>query len=266
MKRSFEKIAIVAQISIGAIFVLFVIFIPLGVLEVGLFDNSLVKILLGILTVLFVLLSVYILVATFTSSGALKRLLLFSDAESKTMTTAKVIRRLVINEGRKIKGIYVKKIHIRQDDKYGFNLRVTVGITGNDVEESVDTLRCMIADSFYNGLGVRFNSIDFIVKNLKTKYVADLKRAQAQAKNLKEKRGCSKQYIHDAIEPIYDEKDIKDIPEKTDGEKLEKIKEVMQEGPWESRSGKNEFGENEKGTDESTENIETNAENENGDG
>ena len=265
MRRSFEKIAIVAQISIGAIFVLFVIFIPLGVLEAGLFDNSLVKILLGILTVLFALLSIYILVATFTSSGTLKRLLLFSDAESKTMTTTKVIKRLVISEGRKIKGIYVKKIHIHQDDKYGFNLRVTVGITGNDVEESVDTLRCMIADSFYNGLGVRFNSIDFIVKNLKTKYVADLKKAQSQAKTLKEKRGCSKQYIHDAIEPIYDEKNESDSTEqKTDSEKLEVIKEVMKEkngGPWEEPSGGKE---NESDKENRENNEPTTNENEDG--
>ncbi len=207
MRQTLEKIALVAQISVGVIFVLFVIFIPFGVLDMEIFDNSLVRIFLAILSVLFVALSIYLLVSFFSGNGALRKLLLFSDSESKTMTTAKVIKSLVVREGKKVEGIYVKKIKILQDDKYGFKLRVTVGITGNDVEESVDTLRCMIADSFYNGLGVRFNSIDFVVKHLRPKYMADLEESKKQARILKEKRDCSKQYIHEPLDEVYDSGD-----------------------------------------------------------
>lgn len=207
MRQNLEKIAVIAQVLIGIIFVLFVMLIPFGVLEAGIFDNSLVRILLGILSALYLVTSAFLLISAFTGTGALRRLLLFSDSESKTMTTARVIKKLVVSEGKKIKGVFVKKVGILQDDKYGFKLKVTVAITGSDVEESVDTFRCMLADSFYYGLGVRFNSIDFVIKNLRPKYMADLDTSQKQAKLLKEKRDCSKQYIHEPLDEVYDERE-----------------------------------------------------------
>lgn len=208
MRTALEKIALITQTVIGLIFVLFILFMPFGVLEVDIFDNSLVRILLGILSVAYLGISVYLVISTFTGNSALRKLLLFSDSESKTMTTAKVIKSLVVREGRKVEGVYVKKVKIVQDDKYGFNLRVTVNIHGSDAEESVDTLRCMIADSFYNGLGVRFNSIDFVIKRLSPKYLTDIEQSKRQAKLLKDKRICSKQYIHEPLEEVYTEEDI----------------------------------------------------------
>ncbi len=235
MRTNLEKIALIAQICIGSIYILFILFIPLGALDVTLFDNRLVKILLGILAFLYLGLGIFLLYKTFSNNEKLKQLVLFSDSESTTKTTANVIKNIVEKEGRKIDGVRVTKVKIRQDDKYGFGLKISLKISNNDVEDCVDKLRCILADMFFNGLGFKFNSIDFDVTRISTRYVADENSAETQMKELQSKRRCSKKYIHEPLDSvIVDDKEkeieigIDDETSKKESKKERKNKEKQE--------------------------------------
>lgn len=204
MKNSLEKIAVVSLICIGALYIMFVTLIPFGVLDLAVFTNNVVKIMLGIMAVLFVGLSVYVLITTFSDGSRLKKLVLFSDSQSATRTTAKVVKGLVVACAHSIEGARCKKVHIRADEKYGFKLQIRLTINKNDAEETVDSLRCLIADTFYRALGVRFNSIDFMIDSIRPKYRADKELASKQAELIKAQRNCSSNYVHEAMDTVYD--------------------------------------------------------------
>ena len=63
----------------------------------------------------------------------------------------------------------------------------------------------MLADSFKNTLGLTFNSINFEVVKLNTRYVANVKKAEEQAEKLGEQRDVATEIYN---EPLDNEVDL----------------------------------------------------------
>ena len=205
-RTTLQKITLVLLVLLGLIFIGVVAVVLFADRSAGtgaaafvLLDSALVRILMGVLAVAFALCGVYLIVCAFSGSGKLKRVVLFSDAESTTQATAKVLKNLVQRSAKLVGNVAVKKVSIRES-KYGLRLQIRIHIQGRDAEEVVDRLRCLVADSCKQSLGVHFSSIDFDIRSIRPKHTPNAETAALQAQALKEKRACSQEYLYDAME------------------------------------------------------------------
>ena len=155
---------------------------------------------LRVLFAVYVGLSAYMLYVNFSERENLKRVLLFSDAESATRTTTKVVHRIISACAKQTEGVAVKKTRIRPDDKQGFSINLKISVSSDNVAQVVDTFRCMLADSFKNTLGLTFNSINFEVVKLNTRYVASASKAEEQAEKLGEQRDVATKIYNEPLE------------------------------------------------------------------
>ncbi len=194
MKKLAEKVALVAQICITFVFVLVCILYMAGTItpEATWQNNTIVFVLVCVLAVIYIGLSAYMLYMHFSERMALKNILLYSDSESTTHSTSKVIKRIAADNSKLVEGVRVRKVQIRPDDKMGFKMRVTVEIKGENASFAIDKLRCLLADSFKNVLGLKFSTIDFRIKKMTTSYVPDVEKAEKQAAVLNAERTYNK--------------------------------------------------------------------------
>ena len=193
MRKITEKVAIVAQICITLVFVITTLLYIANIIpeRQAFANNGMIATLIVVLSILYLLLSVYLLYVNFSEREALRQVLLFCDSESATHANVKVVRNIVRSCARKVDGIRVKRVKMRLDEKQGFVITLRVNASGDNLSFSIDKLRCLIADSFKNTLNLTFNSINFEVRRLKSRYTPDVTRAEKLAKTLTEQRELS---------------------------------------------------------------------------
>lgn len=186
MRKIAEKVAIVAQICITLIFVLISILYITGVIGIAQGNNSVVIVLMCVLAGVYVALSAYILYMNFSERENIKDILLFCDNESATRTNIKVINNIVKGCTKEVEGVVVRKVRVRSDEKGGFVAIVSVKVSAENVAPAINKLRCLLADSFKNTLGLVFNTINFNIEKLNGKYAPNVKEAEKSAEKLQE--------------------------------------------------------------------------------
>lgn len=193
MRKITEKVAIIAQICITLVFVITTILYMSNVIpeSAALANNGMIATLITVLAIVYGLLSAYIIYVNFSEAENLRQILLFCDSESATQANVKVIRNVVRSCARKVKGIRVRKTKMRMDEKQGFVVTLKVDVSTHNVSQSIDKLRCLIADAFKNTLGLTFNSINFVIRKLKSRYKPDVDKAEKLAKTLTQQRELS---------------------------------------------------------------------------
>lgn len=216
MRRVGEKVALIAQICITLVFVV-TTWITFGALPDNYvaYNNGMINTLTVILSVIYALLSVYLIYVNFAERESLRQILLYSDSESATHTDPKVIKNIVRSCARKVNGIRIKRAQMRSDEKHGFVLTLKIDVNAHYVSQEIDKLRCLIADSFKNTLGLSFNSINFEIRRLKTRYKPDVAKAEKLAKTLTEQRELSADIYE---QPFRDDACPNDKPQPTDAD------------------------------------------------
>lgn len=213
MRKLAEKVVIVAQICITLVFAVTALLNTANVFnnmydgdysfngrETVVLDNGVLTSLIWVLFLTYLGLSAYILYVNFSERENLKRVLLFCDSQSATHTTTKVVHRIIADCAKRSEGITVKKTRIRPDEKQGFNINLKVKINSDNVAEAVDPFRCMLADSFKNTLGLTFNTINFEVIKLNTRYTANEKLAEEQAEKLGDQREITSEIYNEPMD------------------------------------------------------------------
>lgn len=192
MRKIAEKVATVAQVCITFVFVLTTLLYIFNIIpENAALNNGVLGTLIGILAVVYLLLSGYIVYANFSENETLRQVLLHCDSESATHANVKVIKNIVKNCAKKVNGVRVRKIKMRLDERNGVLATFKVDVATHNVSESIDILRCLIADAFKNTLGLTFNSVNFVIRRLKSSYRPDLDKAEKLAKTLTQQRELS---------------------------------------------------------------------------
>ena len=193
MRKIAEKVAIIAQICITFVFVVTTLLYLFNIIpeNTALSNNGVLGTLIGVLAIVYLLLSGYIIYVNFSENATLKQVLLHCDSESATHANVKVIKNIVKNCAKKVKGVRVRKTKMRLDERNGIVATFKVDVATHNVSESVDVLRCLIADAFKNTLGLTFNSVNFVIRRLKSSYRPDLDKAEKLAKTLTQQRELS---------------------------------------------------------------------------
>ena len=190
MRKLAEKVVIVAQICITLVFAIITLLNMTAVFpenEIAV-NNGVLTSLIIVLFLLYLGLSVYLIYVNFSERENVKQVLLFCDSESATRTTAKVVKNIVNSCAKQTTGITVRKTKIRSDEKKGFAITLRVNVNADNVAETIDTFRCLLADSFKNTLGLSFNTINFEINKLQTRYVPNGPTAEEKAEKLGDQR------------------------------------------------------------------------------
>ena len=235
MRKIAEKIAIIAQICITLVFVITTLLSVTNVIPWN-DDNTdgVLVTMLIIMAIIYGLLSAYIIYVNFSEMENLRQILLFCDSESATHANVKVIRNIVRSCARKVDGIRVKKAKMRMDENRGLVVTLKVDVSTHSVSESIDKLRCLIADAFKNTLGLTFNSINFEIRKLQSRYKPDVDKAEKLAKTLTQQRELSadiyEQPFRDNCEACQKaDEEMESNAEKEDIEKVEEIREQLRD-------------------------------------
>ena len=192
MRKIAEKVAIIAQICITLVFVVTTLLSVTNVIPWNDNNNNGVLVtMLIIMAVIYGLLSAYLIYVNFSEKENIRQILLFCDSESATHANVKVIRNIVRSCARRVDGVRVKRAKMRVDEKHGLVATFKTEVSTNNVSESIDKLRCLVADAFKNTLGLTFNSINFEISKLKTNYQPDEEKAEKLAKTLTQQRELS---------------------------------------------------------------------------
>ncbi len=193
MRKIAEKVAIIAQIIITFVFVTTTLLYLFNVIpeNTALANNGVLATLIAVLAIVYLLLSGYIIYVNFSEKENLRSILLHCDSESATHAGTKVVKNIVRSCAKKVNGVRVKKMKVRLDEKNGLVFTLKVNVSTHNVSESIDVLRCLIADAFKNTLGLTFSSINFVIKRLKTHYKPDVEKAEKLAKTLTQQRELS---------------------------------------------------------------------------
>lgn len=201
MRKITEKVAIVALVCIALVFVVTTVLYMAGViaLQENWAANGVSGPLVIVLAVLFAGLSAYLIYENFSTHANVKRVLLYCDSESATSADRRVVTNIVNGCAKQVEGIKVKKTRIAADDKQGFVLTLNVVSESATVQKSLDTLRCMLDESFRNTLGLKFNAINFVVDKLAAKFTPDVKHAEEMAENLADQREVADEHYHDPL-------------------------------------------------------------------
>lgn len=214
MKKIAEKVAVVALICIALVFVLTAVLYITGTINnynttdlydregqiIQMSDNSIILTLMVVLAIVYAALAVFVLYMNFSSRENLRSILLFCDSDSATRTKMKVIDNIVKGCSQQVEGIKVRKIRVRSDEKGGFAATVSVKVNAAQVAENVNTLRCLLVDSFKNTLNLTFNTINFQIDKLNGRYVPDIEKAEKQAEDLQEKQETVIENYHQPLE------------------------------------------------------------------
>ena len=190
MRKLAEKVVIVAQICITLVFAIITLLNMTAVFpenEIAV-NNGVLTSLIIVLFLLYLGLSVYLIYVNFSERENVKQVLLFCDSESATRTTAKVVKNIVNSCAKQTTGITVRKTKIRSDEKKGFAITLRVNVNADNVAETIDTFRCLLADSFKNTFGLSFNTINFEINKLQTRYVPNVPTAEEKAEKLGDQR------------------------------------------------------------------------------
>lgn len=202
MKKIAEKVAIVAQICITLVFVLTTVLYMSNAIpqQENWNENGVLNILMIILAVAYLAISAYILYVNFSENANLKRILLFCDSDSATHATVKVINKIVKGCAKEVDGVKVKKIKIRSDEKAGFIATLSIEVTSENVAENVNRLRTLVSKSFYETLGLKFNTVNFNIEKLHGHYVPSNKVVEETTEELVAEQEESAENYHEPVD------------------------------------------------------------------
>lgn len=219
MKRIAEKVAIVAQICITLVFVLTTVLYMSNVIpqQENWQENGVLNVLMIILAVVYVAISAFILYVNFSESANLKRILLFCDSDSATHATVKVVNNIVKGCVKQVNGIKYKKIKIRSDEKAGFIATIYIEVTSDGIAENINMLRTLVTRSFYETLGLKFNTVNFNIEKLHGRYVPNTQNVDEVVDELTQEQAESAELYHEPVE-VLEEKE----PEKEKENEKEK--------------------------------------------
>lgn len=173
MNKSIFKIVLVACLSLATVFVLCGILFVFGVIPWQDAEQSPVFVLLMCLLALaFVASSAYLLFQTFWGKTKTNAVLLDCKDDSATRADVKVIRSIVDGCARKVDGLKVIKMRLKENEKHGYALELTVKTKSDRVCQAVTEMRSLAEASFADVLGIKFDSLDIFVGRLDGKYVA----------------------------------------------------------------------------------------------
>lgn len=208
MKKIAEKVAIVAQICITLVFVLTTVLYMANAIpqQENWNANGVMNVLMIILAVTYLAISAYILYVNFSEAANLKRVLLFCDSDSATHATVKVIHNIVKGCAKEVNGIKVKKIRIRSDEKAGFIATLSIEVTAESVAENINKLRALVSKSFYETLGLKFNTVNFSIEKLRGHYAPNDKIVEEVAEELTEAQEESADNYHEPA-TVFDDAD-----------------------------------------------------------
>lgn len=233
MLKIAQKVAVVAQICISLVFVVTTLLYLFNAIPENstLYDNGLSGPLVAILALVYLGLSAFLIYVNFSQCESLRQVLLHCDSESATHANAKVVKNIVKSCSKKVSGLRVKKIKMRLDEKNGLVVTLKVDVTTHNVSESIDVLRCLIADAFKNTLGLTFNSINFVIRKLKSRYKPDVDKAEKLAKTLTQQRELSADIYEQPFEDNCEEcaKADPDAESNADDEDMEAVKEIREQ-------------------------------------
>ena len=204
MKRIAEKVAIVAQICITLVFVLTTVLYMSNVIpqQENWRENGVLNVLMIILAVVYLAISAFILYVNFSEGANLKRILLFCDSDSATHATVKVVNNIVKGCAKQVDGIKFKKIKIRSDEKAGFIATISIEVTADSVAENINKLRALVARSFYETLGLKFNTINFNIEKLHGRYSPDASLVEEVAREITQEQEESAELYHEPVQVI----------------------------------------------------------------
>ena len=219
MRRITEKVALVALICIATVFAATTVLYMANVIpQANWAENGVAGTLTIILAILFVALAVYLIWVNFSTGANLKRILLYCDSESATSANKKVVENIIDGCVKQVDGVKIRKTKITADDKQGFVLTLYVVIDSTDVQKNLDKLRCLLAGGFADALGLKFNSVNFVVERLSAKFTPDTARAEQMANKLAEQRQQADDFYTDPLDTCADHTTADTTePDDTDG-------------------------------------------------
>lgn len=190
MKKLAEKVALVAELCIGLVFILTtILYMANAIPQYSEWrENGVLSVLMIVLALIFLGIAAYLLYVNLSDRENLKRILLFCDSESATHTNIKVVDNIVTGCAKQVDGIAIRKIRINSDEKGGFIASIFVKVSVDNVAESINKLRCLLTESFKNTLGLTFNTINFHIEKIRGKYVPNVKKAEEEAQQLTERQ------------------------------------------------------------------------------
>ena len=178
MKKSFEKIFVLASVVVAIILIMVLVVTAFGGIKQEDFDNNLVRGLLFTLAILYLVLSVVAVVLVFINSDVIKEVTLRSEQGGSVKVSVHVIAKYVKNACAEVEGVKCKKVTLVSDE-YGVRLKADVKVVDKDVIEVETYLRTLLEDMFLNEFNFKFNSIEFKVTALVPKYKADKEEIDA---------------------------------------------------------------------------------------
>ncbi len=172
MRKLAEKVAIVALICITFVFALLAVLYASGAIPQNEnADNIVAIVLLSTLAVVYVGLSVYLLIVNFSEVLNIKRIVLFYDAQSTTRASHSVINNIVRGCAKEFPQLKIKRTTFRVDDKMGLVANIAVEpMVAEDIANYIPKLKTLLAASFWESLGLKFNAINFDVVKLSKKF------------------------------------------------------------------------------------------------
>ena len=235
MKKSFEKIFVLASVVVAIILIMVLVVTAFGGIKQEDFDNNLVRGLLFTLAILYLVLSVVAVVLVFINSDVIKEVTLRSEQGGSVKVSVHVIAKYVKNACAEVEGVKCKKVTLVSDE-YGVRLKADVKVVDKDVIEVETYLRTLLEDMFLNEFNFKFNSIEFKVTALVPKYKADkdeidaavlkkleeIKADKHEEETVSEEVVTANEEVIEESEPVADEAEVAE-----DVEAVEEAQEVV---------------------------------------
>lgn len=172
MRRNIEKILAAASAVIAIVLVVILLVTTFGGIKLEEFENALVRGLFVTLAAAYILLTVLLLTLMFTSSDAVKEIVLRNEHGNVAKTTLGVIHKLVKTACKKMDGVKSGKVSLISNE-YGAKLKVSVKVKGHDAAETEILIRTTLEELFAGALGFRFHTIEIKVVSLQARFVPD---------------------------------------------------------------------------------------------
>ncbi|MCM1043027.1 MAG: hypothetical protein NC350_02320 [Corallococcus sp.] len=206
MRKTIEKVALIAYICVTCVFVLISLLSFFGIFGTEeLLTSPLETVIVIVLAVVYAGLTVYLVYANFSQRNALRYVMLYSDADSSASASIKVVKNIAAENSRLVDGIHIKKIRVSSDDKLGFKLKMFVETSTDSVYANLDTLRCLCRDSYANVLGLHFSVIDFQIDKMTGVYKPDIEKARLQAKVMSADRKFNRDCYNEPVADVSDD-------------------------------------------------------------
>lgn len=177
-KRVFEKILAIIGIVLAIVFAAVLLTTIFGGIDYQEFDNSLVRGLFIILSVIYIIVSALSLINLFSDNDIVKEIAVNRDRTGSTKATSSTIKSLIRKHLKTIEGVKCGKISLVLNE-YGVSLRINVKMNDVEIKETTTYIKLLLDNVFETTLDYKFHSIDFKVQKLKSNY-------QPPAEELKE--------------------------------------------------------------------------------